>query len=869
LLIALQFLCVEFGVRPFFIRGRMTELALPSQARLSRRGRARLKRDEPVALKVVAEREQEAVDPPFDAPDIDDVMGEREADSHDETPVLTLSDVAEEEEPLELINVVQDAEALRAFAPSAMREPEQEPAPAAEPVEERRGQYQPPENSALKYAPRKDDLNETPVPPITVYACWDRPEIAEQQLENFAADKHLARAEITIERGGLDGAIAQCERESPDLLIVDTTLDGPSMLAGLDRLARVIAPSTKLIIIGAINDVALLRELAARGVAEYIVPPARKSDLIRAACRLFADAATARVFAVVGARGGVGASTLAQNLAWSIAERQWARTALIDLDLPFGATAFALGDGALGETEALENTDLLRARVERAERLEIIAANEAFKRDVRCDEAKLDAMLHAARRLNSFVVLDVPHDWNAWVKRALASADETIIVASPDLTSLRNTEGMLRQLKAAKARATPLIALSMVGMRQRCEIPRKDFLNTLGADAVLEFPFEPDLFGMAALKGLMLAEVSAKAKATADIEALATALTGRAPMKRKSAPKPPMMVKVEAAPVAANENAPPAEAVQAEPEQAEATARSRAEKPKREKKRKVRRVKAIAREPDFITYPLTFLKPGEAAPAPQPMPMADLTPPDVALVAALRTKALAGDSAPTRRALRVAAMTALLMQASAWTWQAQRDTADASELAPMMVATAPPNVVAPPPHRVADPLAPLRQAAESGAALAQYQFAELLRSGEGVAPDPIEALRWTERAASGGHCRAMYDLGVAYAQGDGARRDDAAAFRWFRQAAEYDVADAQYNLGLLYQQGVGVSASMPEALFWFLRAARTGDGPAAERAAMLAGFMPPADVEQAQARVQAFQPQHSALAVQCTRQTSG
>jgi pilus assembly protein CpaE len=831
----------------------MTDLALPSHARLSRRGRARLKRDEPVALMIVAERQQEAVDPPFDPPDVNDVMGEREAAAHDEPEILALTDP--EPPPLELTHAVEDVDVLRAFAPSAMREPD--PA-AAEPSVERRGQYQPPENSALKPKPRKDELNETPVPPITIYASWDRADIAEQQLGHFAADKHLARAEITIEPGGLEAAIAQCARQSPDLLIVDTILAADEMLAALDRLARVIAPNTKLIIIGAINDVALLRELAARGVAEYIVPPARKSDLIRAACRLFADAATARIFAVVGARGGVGASTLAQNLAWSIAERQWARTALIDLDLPFGSAAFALGDSGLTDAETLDNTDFLRARVERAERLEIIAANEAFKRDVRCDETKLEAVLHAARRLNSFVVLDVPHDWNGWVKRALACADETIIVASPDLTSLRNAEGMLRQLKAAKARTTPLIALSMIGMRQRCEIPRKDFLQTLGADSVLDLPFEPDVFGLAALRNQMLAEAAPRTKAAADIEALATALTGRAPVKRKPAPK-------MAAPAAITEStrgAPQSPPV--EPAPTADASNSKREKPKCANKRRLSAAKALMPEPDLIAHPLTFLKPGQTTPMSPAPPRTDVTSPDialdVALVAALRTKALAGDAAPTRRALRVAAMTALLLQTSAWTSQAQRDTAYAAEPAHVAVLAAA-RMSAPP--IVSDPLADLRRAAEGGAPAAQYRLAEHLRSGDGTAPDPIEALRWTERAASSGHCRAMYDLGVAYAQGDGAPHDDAAAFRWFRQAAEFDVADAQYNLALLYQQGVGVSASMPEALFWFLRAAQGGDSPAAERAAMLAGFMPPADVEQARARTHAFQPQRAPLAVQC------
>lgn len=908
----------------------MANTAPPSHARFSRRGRARLKREEqPAALTLVAEREQDAIDPPFDPPDVDDVMGEYEAETYDEAGTLLLNDLAREplpdapesqadpaeslpaealepfveapmlceaeptsrhaelsdeeeltllppppaqrleltqavaEEPLVLTQPIKveekpdDTAALRSFAPSAMRAAE--PSEPGSPQTERRGQYQPPPNSALKYTPRKDELNEVPVPPITIHISWERPEVVEQQLQYFVADKHLARAEITMERGGLDGAIAHCATQSPDLLIIDTTLYTGAMLEGLDRLARIIAPNSKLIIIGAINDVSLLRELAARGVAEYIVPPARRNDLIRAACRLFADADTARVFAVIGARGGVGASTLAQNLAWTLAARQDARTALVDLDLPFGSAAFALGDHALGGTQPIRaDSDFLRATAARAERLEIVTVSNAFRRDVRCDQDKLDALLQSVRRQNSFVVLDLPHDWNSWVKRALAGADATLIVASPDLASLRNTEGMIRQLKAMRAQSAPMVALSMVGMRERCEIPRKDFLNAVSAEAVLELPFDPALFGLAALKGQMLSEIAPKVKATLDIEAFATSLTGRECVTRKAKPKAEALLKPKRAesvsPPPAKPEAPSKEA------EAEALRPPKQRGPSKPSKARRKSLKAVTTEPDLITYPLTFLKAGEA----QTPKLANLEPaasaPDVSLVAALRAQTLMAAPSPTRRALRIAAMTALLLQASSWALQAQPGgQADAAQITPSAPITAP----APASMPMPDPLAALRSEAESGAALAQFELAQRLRSGEGASADPAAALAWFERAAAGGHCQAMYELGVAYAQADGVARDDAAAFRWFRQAAEYDVADAQYNLALLYQQGVGVSASMPEALFWFLRAAQSGDGPAAERASMLASFLPAAEIEQARARVHAFQPQASALPVQC------
>ncbi|MCR6643944.1 MAG: hypothetical protein NVV62_05180 [Terricaulis sp.] len=183
---------------------------------------------------------------------------------------------------------------------------------------------------------------EQPVPRITIHAVCDRPEIADL-IAGVAADRRMARAEISVEGGGIDAAVTRfASQASPNLLIIDTLQQGPAMLRSLDRLAEVIEQGTKVVIIGAVNDIALFRELMARGVSEYIVPPIQPIDLIRAVCGLYVNPEkpfAGRVIAVIGARGGVGASTIAHNLAWSIAERQDVGATLLDLDLSFGTAA--------------------------------------------------------------------------------------------------------------------------------------------------------------------------------------------------------------------------------------------------------------------------------------------------------------------------------------------------------------------------------------------------------------------------------------------------------------------------------------------------------------------------------------------------
>ena len=128
---------------------------------------------------------------------------------------------------------------------------------------------------------RRTRTTQQPVPRITIHASCDRPEIADV-IGAISTDRRMARAEISIDSGGIDAAVLRFSSQaSPNLLILDSMMQGPALLHSLDRLAQVIEQGTKVVIIGAVNDIALFRELMARGVSEYIVPPIQPIDLIR------------------------------------------------------------------------------------------------------------------------------------------------------------------------------------------------------------------------------------------------------------------------------------------------------------------------------------------------------------------------------------------------------------------------------------------------------------------------------------------------------------------------------------------------------------------------------------------------------------
>lgn len=385
---------------------------------------------------------------------------------------------------------------------------------------------------------------EQPVPRITIHAACDRPEIADV-IAGVAADRRLARAEISVESGGIQAAITRfASQASPNLLIIDTMLQGQQMLHNLDRLAQVIEEGTKVVIIGAVNDIALFRELMSRGVSEYIVPPTQPMDLIRTICGLYVNPEkpfAGRVIAVIGARGGVGASTVAHNLAWSIAERQDAGATLIDLDLSFGTAALDFNQDppqsvadALMAPDRVDDVFLERVTTKHTQRLQMLTAPATLEREFELDPQSYEMVIERVRRTSPFIVLDLPHVWTSWVKHTLLAADDVIIVAGPDLASLRNTKNILDLMKAMRPYDAPAtVALSMVGVPKRPEIPFKDFSEALGAEPVASFPFDPALFGAAANNGQMIGEVAPQSKTAIAIDTLAASLTGRKPVETK------------------------------------------------------------------------------------------------------------------------------------------------------------------------------------------------------------------------------------------------------------------------------------------------------------------------------------------------
>jgi len=380
--------------------------------------------------------------------------------------------------------------------------------------------------------------HERPVPRISIHAFCEFPDTG-AALQRAGGDRRLSKAHLQVQLGGVNAAVEHYRGQiTPNLLIVETRLNGQQALAELDRLAEVCDPATKVIVVGRSNDVELYRELMRRGASEYLIAPVEPLQLIEVISGLYLDPGATpigRVVAVVGARGGAGSSTVAHNLGWCIAEELHINTTIMDLDLPFGTVGLDFNDeasqgvaDALSAPERLDDVLLDRLLLKRGDHLSLFTAPATLEREYDAAPEAYEAVVDAVRQTTPCVVLDMPHGWQPWTKAALLAADDIVIVATPDLTSLRNAKNIIELVKNARPNdVPPRLVLNQVGTPKRPEIPAKDFAETMGLDPAAIISFDPGLFGQAANNGQMVIELAPKAPVSEALRRLCRNLTGR------------------------------------------------------------------------------------------------------------------------------------------------------------------------------------------------------------------------------------------------------------------------------------------------------------------------------------------------------
>ena len=377
-----------------------------------------------------------------------------------------------------------------------------------------------------------------PVPRVSIQAFCESADLA-AVVSSAIADRRMAKAHVKLNMGGAPAAVeAYKSAPTPNVVVLEAPGGRDALLGQLEELAQFCDAGTKVVVLGKLNDIVLYRQLIARGVSEYLVAPFGVVDFVQAMSQLFSVPGAkplGRVIAVVGAKGGVGASTVALNLAWTLASLTEMATIIADFDQAFGTAGLDYNqDPPQGVAEAVfapERVDTVlveRLLSKCGDHLSLLAAPAMLDRVLDFGEGSFDSLVDAMRASTPWVVLDVPHQWSGWARRILVAADEVVVVASPDLANLRNAKNLIDNVKGARLNdAPPRLVLNGVGMLKRPEIAAAEIAKAVETGPTAVIPHDAKLFGAAANNGQMIAEIEPNGKTAQVFTDLASALAGR------------------------------------------------------------------------------------------------------------------------------------------------------------------------------------------------------------------------------------------------------------------------------------------------------------------------------------------------------
>ena len=370
--------------------------------------------------------------------------------------------------------------------------------------------------------------------PFVAYVC---DESTAQTIRTVASEFGWAAEKVN--KGGLRNAVQSLSvSASPNVLFVDLAESGDP-LNDINSLAEVCEPGTIVIASGQVNDVRLYRDLVASGIHDYLLKPLNpdvlRETFTQAQTVLSApkvvDAGTERPhcsIAVIGTRGGVGASTITTSLAWLLSEKQGRTTALLDLDVHFGTGALSLDlEPGRGLTDAIENPSRIdglfieRAMVKASERLAVLSAEAPINSPMVTDGAAFYQLQEEMRTAFECTVVDLPRGMLIQHPHLIADAQVAVVVTELTLAAARDSIRILSWLKSNAPAAQVIVLANRVPAGAQLEISRKDFETSIERKIDFVVPADQKLAAQAAKLGKPLAEAGKTSKTVAPVSELA------------------------------------------------------------------------------------------------------------------------------------------------------------------------------------------------------------------------------------------------------------------------------------------------------------------------------------------------------------
>ncbi len=354
-----------------------------------------------------------------------------------------------------------------------------------------------------------------------------------------AAATTLRKPEVEIFDGGIPAAMSILSQDAvPSYVLVDIS-GTEDAAAAMRSLVSVCPPDSRIIALGSVNDVPFYRALLGVGAADYLLKPLeadalRESldKLVRSDVDTDAEFNSRRTIGVVGARGGVGASTVTVNMAWHVANQLGRQCALVDLDVQFGTVALALDlEPCHGMREILEDPDrvdslfISSSMVRESENLLVLGTEEPLENELSVDPAAVGKLLDGIDAAVEYVFIDLPRTLLVGNTALLRKLDSVVLVAEPSLASVRDTTRLVELIRNAAPDIQIIVIANKVGANKSGELPVSEFRRNVEMPVEHTIPWDPKTPAEAASAGKPFAAIASRSPIVAAIASLSKGVT--------------------------------------------------------------------------------------------------------------------------------------------------------------------------------------------------------------------------------------------------------------------------------------------------------------------------------------------------------
>lgn len=326
-------------------------------------------------------------------------------------------------------------------------------------------------------------------------------------------------------------------KEMPDLLIYEIQGSDEAEVEQLEYLVKEYEGKFSVMVTYQDGDIAMIRRLMRAGIKDVFPQPIVRAELIQAATVALSEkrkriqsalGGKGGITAIINAKGGTGATTIAVNVAHTLATKHKADVALVDLDIQFGSVALQLDLHpssnileALLQPERIDPVFIKALMTRHSSGIDVLASPADLSPISKIDPNAVTRVLSATAEIYDYVIIDVPRLYTDWVVAALKFADPVMLVVENNLPTVRDAKLLLDRLSHEGISFANIELVNNRAMSKEASVTIEGLKETLGKEKIRRVRNDFKSANHAQDTGKPLHDVAASSNLSKDIAAIA------------------------------------------------------------------------------------------------------------------------------------------------------------------------------------------------------------------------------------------------------------------------------------------------------------------------------------------------------------